>query len=83
MPESESVLRGELAHTQPLPQMVLVDRADKAHRQSLVRRVRGTVSDGTHKNVRDDLGAPCSCTGVTGRGGNVVGLTFFNRDFFN
>lgn len=30
-----------------------------------------------------DLGASCSCTGVTGRGGNVVGLAFFNRDFFN
>lgn len=26
----------------------------------------GTVSDGTYKSVRDDLGAPCSCTVVTG-----------------
>lgn len=34
MPESESVLRDELSHAQPLPQMVLVDRADKARRQS-------------------------------------------------
>ena len=33
MPESESVLRVELAHAQSLPQMVLVNRADEAHRQ--------------------------------------------------
>lgn len=81
MPESKSVLRGELAHAQPLPQMSLVDRADEAHRQSWVRCVRGAVSNGMHKSVRDDLGAPCNCTGVTGRNGNGVGLTYLTETF--
>ena len=43
----------------------------------------GTVSDGTYKSVRDDLGAPCSCTVVTGGVAMSLDKLSFNRYFIN